>query len=161
MATTGTKRIINTNKVEKFTSLEVAEDTLGQRYAACLKKPNVKSWNFDDDVADINYTNGDWVRMSMYPCTASIITDDGRFLKRSPKKETFSLREMQSIVGGSIEFLPDAYFDDSVASQYCFIVDEEGKLKGKKFNQLARLMFGVEVVGTLLVVPRILLDHEE
>lgn len=59
-----------------------------------------------------------------------------------------SLKEVQEIVEGYIELVPiknDKFF---------FIVNEEGLLKGLEVNELARQMFGLDVVGNLIVCPK-------
>ena len=58
------------------------------------------------------------------------------------------LETFQDMVGGFIEIYPIR--DDN----FIFIVDEEGLIKKKKFNHLAYEIFGIEVVGNLVLVPR-------
>lgn len=105
----------------------------------------------------------------MYPGVAMKLMCDGQISTFRPgeadtnhrRSKYFSLDEMQSIVDGYIEFLPSKYLVNSLADRFYFIVDEEGKLKGKKPNQLAYELFNINVVGTLLIMPKDLLDHEE
>ena len=97
----------------------------------------------------------------MYPSIVMKLTCDGQISTFRPGKADDSLDEMQSAVDGYIEFLPSKYLDNSLNDKFYFIVDEEGKLKGKKPNQLAYELFNINVVGTLLIVPKDLLDREE
>ncbi len=100
--------------------------------------------------------------VGVYPNVAMKITCDGQISTFKPSEPRyFSLDEMQSIVDGYIEFLPKTYLNDCLTDKFYFVVDEEGKLKGERPNQLAYELFNVKVVGTLLVVPKNLVDHEE
>lgn len=55
------------------------------------------------------------------------------------------LRALQNAVGGYIETV--GLIDDAV-----MIVDEEGRLKGKPYNQIASLIAQTGIVGTALIV---------
>ena len=59
-----------------------------------------------------------------------------------------TLKKSQSIVEGYIELYPlqDKHF--------YFIVNEEGILKNMKFNELAFKLFGIEVLGNMIVCPK-------
>lgn len=59
-----------------------------------------------------------------------------------------TLKKSQSIVEGYIELYPlqDKHF--------YFIVNEEGMLKNMKFNELAFKLFGIEVLGNMIVCPK-------
>lgn len=58
------------------------------------------------------------------------------------------LETLQEMVGGYIEVYPMRDKD------FVFIVDEEGLIKQKEFNHLAYEIFGIKVVGNLVLVPR-------
>jgi len=59
---------------------------------------------------------------------AILIKVDGKPCEVKPKKgKSFTLKEMQTIVGGYIEIL-------GVDDDTCLVVDEEGKMKNKKVN---------------------------
>lgn len=62
--------------------------------------------------------------------------------------EEAALDVLQTLVGGYVEIYPN---DDDC--YYC-LVDEEGLLKKKPFNKLAYDLYGVEVVGTAVLVPK-------
>lgn len=58
------------------------------------------------------------------------------------------LETFQVMVGGFVEVYPMR--DDN----FIFLVDEEGLIKQKEFNQLAYEIFRIKVVGNLVIVPR-------
>lgn len=68
------------------------------------------------------------------------------------KGDKFTLKELQDAVGGYIEIVASPF------PGYICIVDEEGKLRNKKPNNLAYLILGQELVGDILVIPNKLLD---
>lgn len=84
----------------------------------------------------------------------SIIDVDGSVTEVEPAEggNTFSLKDMQRIVGGYIEMVP-------VGKNY-MIVNEEGKMMGLPFNTKATQIFQSthgaydEIVGTVLVAPK-------
>lgn len=57
-------------------------------------------------------------------------------------REATALEDLQKLVGGYIEFVP-------VAESAAIICDEEGRLKGKKYNCD---VCGISFVGTIVVV---------
>ena len=59
-----------------------------------------------------------------------IIKTDGTKIKVAPDAKTYSLEELQSIVGGYIEFVWLSPF-------YLMVVNEEGKLNGLQQNESA------------------------
>ena len=73
--------------------------------------------------------------------------DDSTFEFESVDKE-LSLEKSQNIVEGYIELYPirDKHF--------YFIVNEEGLLRKLKFNELAFKLFGIEVLGNMIVCPK-------
>ena len=68
---------------------------------------------------------------------------------------TFTLEQLQKSVDGYIEVYPDRLFDNSIV-----FVDEEGLLKKRIPNVLAKDIFGIDIVGDAFIVPNNLL-HEE
>lgn len=84
-----------------------------------------------------------------------IIKTDGKKIKVAPEKKTYSLEELQSIVGGYIEIVWLSQF-------YLMVVNEEGKLNGLPMNDkatdLLRLCKDTTdfIVGDVLVCEK---DH--
>lgn len=76
-----------------------------------------------------------------------ILKADNSIEYESVDKE-LSLKKSQDIVEGYIELYPlqDKHF--------YFIVNEEGMLKKLKFNELAYKLFGIEVLGNMIVCPK-------
>ena len=68
------------------------------------------------------------------------------------EEEKASLKELQRLVDGYIELYPKE--DEN----FLFIVDEEGILKNKPYNALAKQLFDIDVVGALVVCPKELFD---
>lgn len=59
-----------------------------------------------------------------------------------------TLEELQRLVGGYIEVYP------SDNDHYYYLVDEEGLLKNKPYNQYAEDLLGIEAVGPVVLVPK-------
>ena len=72
-----------------------------------------------------------------------------------PKGRYFTLEELQGLVGGYIELAPRV-FDD-----YLTVVDEEGLLKQKPFNNLSYKIFETDLVGNVLIVPKRIFEKPE
>lgn len=70
----------------------------------------------------------------------------------TPKNKKFSLKELQTFVGGYIEE------EAQIIKGYITFADEEGKLKGKEFNELGFKIFETDLVGDFIIVPRTLVD---
>ena len=83
---------------------------------------------------------------------AKLLKVNGEIEYVKPKKETFTLKEMQKMVGGYVEVLPCPKLEKSVV-----IGDEEGKLKGKPINIRASKTLGYVVVGDIAIIPASLL----
>ena len=62
------------------------------------------------------------------------------------------LKQLQTIVGGRVETYPKE--DD----KFVFMVDEEGVIKNKEYNMLAKLIFDIDVYGDLAVCKYELID---
>lgn len=58
------------------------------------------------------------------------------------------LKDLQNLVGGYIELYPIEN------EHYHFIVDEEGFVKDKAPNELAYELFGIQVLGDLVLCPK-------
>ena len=58
---------------------------------------------------------------------------------------TFELEELQSAVGGNIEFVYPK-------ENHIMVVDEEGVLKGKPLNTAASFLAGIPIVGDVAIV---------
>ena len=84
-----------------------------------------------------------------------IIKTDGMKIKIAPDAKTYTLEEMQEIVGGYIEFVWLSPF-------YLMVVNEEGKLNGLQLNESATDLLRLYkdttdfVVGDVLVCEK---DH--
>lgn len=72
-----------------------------------------------------------------------------------PKGRYFTLKELQGLVGDYIELAPRV-FDD-----YLTAVDEEGLLKQKPFNNLSFKLFETDLVGNVLIVPKMIFEKPE
>ncbi len=59
-----------------------------------------------------------------------------------------TLKELQRLVGGYIEVYP------SDSDYYYYLVDEEGLLKNKPYNQPAYDLLSIEAVGPVVLVPK-------
>ena len=62
--------------------------------------------------------------------------------------ENVTLEELQRLVDGYIEIYP------SNNKYYYYIVDEEGLLKNKPFNLLAKELINIDAVGTVVMIPK-------
>lgn len=81
-----------------------------------------------------------------------LITTNNELKLIKPKKDKFTLKELQNAVDGYIEVIASPF------SGCICIVDEEGKIKDKVPNKLAFLILDRELVGEVLVIPNELLD---
>ena len=79
-------------------------------------------------------------------------TDNSVSFQLNRTKENVTLKELQKLAGGFIEMYP---LEDD---KFYYIVDEEGLLKERPYNELANDLFGIDVVGNLLVVPKQLMN---
>ncbi len=78
---------------------------------------------------------------------ATLITPDGTLKVVHPKAgigKKFTLKEMQTIVEGYVEYL---YLPNGVIA----VVNEEGRLIGLKYNPRASLTTGWHLVGNVLL----------
>ena len=85
-----------------------------------------------------------------------IIPVEGETQKFSPANgKKFTLEELQSAVGGHLEFVPAPQgrgYDDCSRQPYLVIADEEGVLKQKGYNTGASFLVGYPLVGDVLIV---------
>ena len=81
-----------------------------------------------------------------------LITAEGVEKVITPRNgEVFTLKELQTLVGGLIEVVPQRIHPDSV-----YLCDEEGLLKGKDINFTVTEVIDYPVVGDILII-----SHEE
>lgn len=76
-----------------------------------------------------------------------ILKPDNEFEIRPIEKE-IKLKEMQSIVEGWVEQVPKR------SEHFYFLVNEEGLMRALKANELAYRLFGLKVVGNMIVCPK-------
>lgn len=95
------------------------------------------------------------------PLTAEYFTTDGRITKVSPANgKTFTWKELQKLVGGTIEMVTFP------GGKECMIVNEEGRLLQLPYNELATGQWLIEfpldkyphnnlgsIVGDALITP--------
>ena len=81
-----------------------------------------------------------------------LVTAEGVEKVITPRNgEVFTLKELQTLVGGLIEVVPQRIHPDSV-----YLCDEEGLLKGKDINFTVTEVIDYAVVGDILII-----SHEE
>ena len=80
------------------------------------------------------------------------ISPDYKIKLVHPKKDKFSLKELQEVVEGYIEYYP------TNNKKYKVIVNEEGLLKRLPLNKLSSSIFGIHAVGNVLIVPNKLIE---
>ena len=81
---------------------------------------------------------------------AKLIKSTGEIIPIEPDGKKFSLKRLQELVGGYVEFVP-------IGRGYYVICDEEGKLKDYPYNHVATVMFSRfydPFVGDILVCKR-------
>ena len=82
----------------------------------------------------------------------TLITAEGEEKVVTPDNgEVFTLKELQTHVGGWIEVVPQRIHPDKV-----YLCDEEGLLKGKDVNSVVSETIDYRVVGDILII-----SHEE
>ena len=83
-----------------------------------------------------------------------LLRANGMVEEISPKNgKKFELKELQEYVGGYIEVVQVPEDGFLIA-----IVNEEGLLKRLPFNSAANIMFGLELVGDIIICPRTMLN---
>ena len=80
-----------------------------------------------------------------------VTTDGEEIIVRPEKSEVFTLEELQALVGGYIEVVPQRVHPDKV-----YLCDEEGLLKDKEVNISVTETIDYPVVGDILII-----SHEE
>jgi len=73
---------------------------------------------------------------------ATLIKSDGT---EAPNVDVSTLKHQQDMVGGYIEYV---YFPHNRVA----IVNEEGRLKGLPYNEVASVIAGVHLVGDVIIV---------
>ncbi len=82
----------------------------------------------------------------------TLITAEGEEKVVTPEHgEVFTLEELQTLVGGFIEVVPQWVHPDKV-----YLCDEEGLLKSKEINFSVTEVIDYPVVGDILII-----SHEE
>jgi len=81
---------------------------------------------------------------------AIVITEEGKTSELIPNNgETFSLKELQEVVGGYIEIVAISAFPNKI-----LVVDEEGRWRNKRPNLQATALVGREIVGQVLLIDK-------
>ena len=122
----------NTLKSIKETILEMHK--LSQEFRIALRKKIIKALN-EKKAAKVR---DDYI-LEIVACKGNIIT----------------LEELQINVGGYIEVYPQEIIRNTI-----LFVDEEGLLKKRPYNQLAKDLFDIDIVGDILFVPKELLNDK-
>ena len=66
----------------------------------------------------------------------------------APVPQKPSLEEQQDIVGGYVEMMPSFYLPTNIRSA---MVNEEGQLRGLLVNRIASELFGIIILGDVIV----------
>jgi hypothetical protein len=77
-----------------------------------------------------------------------LISTTGTIEFVKPIAVTFELNEVQKLVQGYIEIYPIRIPNQIV------VVNEEGLIIGMAFNTIAKLAFGIDAVGPVLICPK-------
>lgn len=78
---------------------------------------------------------------------AILTMPDGDMRVVSPENgRTFSLEELQAMVGGHIEVCPSAHIEGLIA-----VVDDDGVLKGCEYNASASAVIGYRLCGNAIL----------
>lgn len=86
--------------------------------------------------------------------TALLVTPNELKLVK-PKDKYFTLKELKQSVNGYIELGME------VLPHFLTVVNEEGLIRKFKFNELAYHLFGIEVYGNALIVPKKIFEKPE
>ncbi len=84
-----------------------------------------------------------------------LLNTDNTITLVKPKDKYFTLTELQTYVHGLIEMYPRLWKANYI------ICNEEGLLMDMEYNNLAKLILNVDLVGPVLVVPKHLIDEED
>ena len=79
---------------------------------------------------------------------ALLMSPDFKLKIIKPKVDKFTLKELQDLVEGYIEYYPTSN------KNYNIIVNEEGLLMGLSLNKISSSVFGIHAVGNVLIVPK-------
>ena len=66
----------------------------------------------------------------------------------APVPQQPSLEEQQDIVGGYVEMMPSFYLPTNIRSA---MINEEGQLRGLLVNRIASELFGIIILGDVIV----------
>lgn len=85
---------------------------------------------------------------------AMLLNTDNTITLVKPKEKYFTLTELQTYVQGLIEMYPTYH------NRNYIICNEEGLLMDMEYNNLAKLILNVDLVGPVLVVPKHLIEED-
>ena len=85
---------------------------------------------------------------------AMLLNTDNTITLVKPKEKYFTLTELQTYVQGLIEMYPTYHNGNYI------ICNEEGLLMDMEYNNLAKLILNVDLVGPVLVVPKHLIEED-
>lgn len=86
--------------------------------------------------------------------SAMLLNTDNTITLVKPKDKYFTLTELQTYVQGLIEMYPTYHNGNYI------ICNEEGLLMDMGYNNLAKLILDVDLVGPVLVIPKNLLEED-
>jgi len=86
---------------------------------------------------------------------AMVVSPEGFIKLVKPESKHFTLEELQSIVGGLIELYPHRINVDII------ICNDKGSIKNMPYNNLIKLLFDIDLVGTVIVSPTNLDEYDE
>lgn len=81
------------------------------------------------------------------PPYALLFEENGDVSILTPKGKTFTLKELQTAIGGCIELYPNRFKDRLV------VCDEEGLIKNRPINPIFTHISGISLVGNVLLCP--------
>lgn len=114
---------------ERYLSDEVGLQAAATPTAIVISKPTDS-----EELVGVQYTNGniDYIPQDVIEELSKpiIYYSNGEQVNVQPKRKHFSLKELQEIVGGSIELV-------SIDSETTMIINEEGKLDNLPYNIIA------------------------
>lgn len=89
------------------------------------------------------------------PKTAILFTQDGTVMSVKPKDEYFTLKELQSLVGGLIELYPLR------VNNHLVVCNEEGMILNLRLNSIFRKYTNISLVGDVLLCPESIFEEPE
>src|SRR5690554_2133399 len=86
---------------------------------------------------------------------AMVVSAEGFIKLVKPESKHFTLEELQSIVGGLIELYLHRINVDII------ICNDKDSIKNMPYNNLIKLLFDIDLVGTVIVSPTNLDEYDE